>query len=65
MKQTLIRTIVVLCLTKNIIIAGTNDMEDIPEIIESKNYDFFKAKSEITEKCELDEMYAYTLRGDA
>lgn len=63
MKHILLRTFVVLCLSK--IFFNLDENIDDPNRIETKNYDFYKAKGEIAKECELDEMYAYTLRGDA
>lgn len=57
------KTLVVLCLSKNLLSLDEN--VDNLSTIETKNYEFYKARGEIADKCELDEMYAYTLRGDA
>lgn len=63
MKNSLINTLVILSLLQSELVSDKT--EDDPNKIESLSYDHYKAKGEIAKKCQLDEMMAYTLRGDA
>lgn len=63
MKNSFVKTVVILSLVQKQFLS--DNTEDDPEKIESLSYEHYKAKGEIAKECELDEMMAYTLRGDA
>lgn len=66
MKSTLSKKVLVFFAVLNFLTADENDKRNQKKI-ETKSYDYYlqHRSEEIKQKCELDEMFAYQMTGDA